>query len=174
MDEVTVKNIIENLLFAASNPLSANDIYEAMEKKADKKLINAALAKLMEDYSQRALQMVEVAGGYQLCTRPQYGGWVRSLLKAAKKQKLSRQAIDTLAIVAYRQPITKVEVEALRGVDAGGALKTLLQKRLIKIVGRKRAPGRPIIYGSTKEFLEYFGIKDLSEMPSVSEVDGGE
>lgn len=174
MDEVTAKNIIETLLFIASKPLSVDDLYETLEGKVERRAIKAAAAKLMDEYSQRALQVIEVAGGYQLCTRPQYGGWVRSFLRAAKRQKLSKQAIETLALVVYRQPITKVEVEALRGVDAGGAIKTLLQKRLIKIVGRKRAPGRPIIYGSTREFLQYFGIKDLSELPLLSEIEGGE
>ena len=131
----------------------------------------AALDELRADYARdgRGLQLVEVAGGWQITTRPEYNDWVRELLDPRTPTRLSIQALETLAVIAYKQPVTLPEVIDLRGVKSGGVLKTLLEKRLIRIVGRKEVVGRPMLYGTTKQFLLHFGLKDLGELPKIEE-----
>ncbi len=127
------------------------------------------LEELIEDYNSRNLQIVQVAEGYQLCTRHDYSDWVRKFLKFDKTTKLSQPSLDTLAIIAYKQPLTKAEVEEVRGVDSSGVVKTLLEKKVISPGGRKKVPGRPIMYRTTRKFLEYFGLRDLSDLPTLED-----
>ena len=132
---------------------------------------SAQLEELRADYArdERGLQLVEVAGGYQITTRPEYNDWVRELLDPRTPTRLSIQALETLAVIAYKQPVTLPEIIELRGVKSGGVVKTLLEKRLIRITGRKEVVGRPMLYGTTKQFLLHFGLKDLDELPKIEE-----
>jgi len=134
--------------------------------------IRSALIELQQDYGSResGICLAEVAKGYQFRTREEFGEYVRRLIKT-RASRFSQSALETVAIVAYRQPITRAEIEYLRGVDSGGVIKTLLEKKLIKILGKKDIPGRPLIYGTTREFLEIFGLKDLSSLPSLREIE---
>lgn len=165
------KQIIEALLFAADQPITLAQMAELGPEDVEKASLRVMLEELAADYDGRGVQLKEVAGGWQLSTRPEYGEWVRRMHHVESRAKLSRAALDTLAIVVYRQPITKPEVEALRGVDSSGVLKTLLERRLIKILGRKRVVGRPILYGSSREFLQYFGLSDLTDLPRPEDMD---
>lgn len=165
------KPILEALLFAAERPLSLEKLQEVFEEynRKDLKMLIHELQSLYEREG-RGLQIIEVAGGYRLATRPELAPWVQKL-KKAKPTRLSRAALETLAIIAYKQPITRAEIEAIRGVEVDGVLKTLIQKDLIRIVGRKKEVGRPILYGTSRTFLEYFGFKDLSELPTLKEIE---
>ena len=127
------------------------------------------LKELQEDYQSQNLQIVAVADGYQLSTRPEYSDWIRKLLKLDKSFKLSRAALDTLAIIAYKQPLTRAEVDEIRGVDSSGVVRTLLEKKIICPAGRKNVPGKPMMFRTTQKFLEYFGLRDLSEMPTLED-----
>ncbi|SVE23308.1 uncharacterized protein METZ01_LOCUS476162, partial [marine metagenome] len=124
---------------------------------------------LIGEYNSRNLQILQVAEGYQLCTRHDFSGWVRKFLKFDKTTKLSQPSLDTLAIIAYKQPLTKAEVEEIRGVDSSGVVRTLLEKKVISPGGRKKVPGRPIMYRTTRKFLEYFGLRDLSDLPTLED-----
>jgi len=168
MEEQQLKSILEALLFAAGEPVSAAKLATAAE--APRAEVQKALSALASDYVAhgRGIAIEEVAGGFQMRTRKEHAAQVRKLL-AAKPPRLSRPLLETAAIIAYRQPITRPEIEQLRGVDSGGVLETLLERRLIKIAGRKEAPGRPIMYATTDEFLELFGLKDLASLPDLSE-----
>jgi segregation and condensation protein B len=127
---------------------------------------------LMKEYRERnaGLLIVEIANGYQMVTNSEYADWVRKFKSTQVSSKLSMPALETLAIIAYRQPIIRAEVEQIRGVNSDSAIKTLYEKRLIKIMGRKEAPGRPFLYGTTREFLQYFGLKDLTELPTLKDL----
>jgi segregation and condensation protein B len=166
----SIKSIIEALILASEVPLVLEKIY-AVLPETEKKLINEAVGELIEEYKERqgGICLQEVAGGLQFRTRPELGDWVKRL-KSTKPASLSPAALETLAIIAYRQPIVKSEIESIRGVDVGYQLKSLLEKKLVRIVGRKDVPGKPIIYGSTKRFLEVFNLKDLSELPTLREL----
>jgi segregation and condensation protein B len=161
--------IVEALIFASPQPITPRQIGQVLtEVPAD--AWRAALKRLEESYeSGRGLQLVEVAGGYQITTRPEYNDWLRALLDPKSPTRLSIQALETLAVIAYKQPVTQPEVIELRGVKSGGVVKTLLEKRLIRIVGRKEVVGRPMLYGTTKHFLLHFGLKDLSDLPAIEE-----
>jgi segregation and condensation protein B len=169
VDEERLKAIIESLLFAAGEPVSLNRLAAVLDS-VPKAEIQNALGALGSQYAQggRGLTVEEVAGGYQLRTRKEFAPQIRKLL-AGKPPRLSRSLLETLAIVAYRQPVTRPEIEQVRGVDCGGVLETLLERRLIKISGRKEAPGRPMLYETTSEFLEVFGLKDLDSLPDLKE-----
>ena len=133
--------------------------------------VQAALAELKQDYERPGgLQLVEVAGGYQIVTRPDLHDWVRRLFHERTTQKLSVQALETLAVIAYKQPITALEITEIRGVNTSGVLNTLLERHLVKIVGRKQVVGRPFLYATTKEFLIRFGLNDLSDLPKVEDM----
>ncbi len=165
----TIKPIIEALIFASNSSITLDRIATILEGE-DRKVIKEALDELIKEYetSERGFTIVRVAGGYQLRTRPEYSPWIRRLLKTTTR--ISRASMECLAIIAYRQPITKGEVEDIRGVDSTGILRSLLEKRLIRIVGRKDAPGRPVLYGTTREFLETFDLKDLSHLPTLKDI----
>ena len=165
-----LERIIESVLFAAGSPVSLRRLGEILDGPSTKD-VQAAITRLREHYGpgQRGIRLTEVAGGYQLRTARENAEWVRAVFHD-KPARLGRAALETLAIVAYKQPVTRVEIEAIRGVDADGVLSTLLSRRLIKIAGRKEAVGRPLLYASTPEFLEAFGLKDLNELPSLKEL----
>lgn len=138
------------------------------------KVVRKLLAELVEEYQEKTLQIIEVAEGFRLCTRAEFSPWVKRFSKTAKKTKLSQAALETLAILAYKQPITKAEVEEIRRVDCGGVVHTLLERGLIRILGRRDVVGRPIVYGTTPLFLEHFGFKNLSDMPKPEEFETSE
>jgi len=162
--------IIEALLFSSEKPLTVKDIKDSIPD-TDVKDIKSALAILEHDYDamDRSFDLKEVAGGYQFRSKPEYGSYILRMLQSTPN-RLSRAAMETLAIIAYKQPILKHEIEKLRGVDVGGILKTLLEKDLIKIMGRKDLPGKPLIYGTTKRFLEVFDLRDISDLPKINEI----
>ena len=165
-----LSSIIEALVFVAEAPVSLDRLCTLLEDHGRAE-IREAVSRIAEEYERRgsALHLAEVAGGYQFRTRPEYAEFLRRTSKS-KPFRFSQSALETLAIVAYRQPVTRSEIEYLRGVDCGGVLKTLLEKRLLRILGRKDIPGKPIIYGTSREFLELFGLKDLASLPTLKEV----
>lgn len=170
LDKESLKPVIESLIFAAENAISFERIAGVLEGE-DKAAVRAALNELIEDYRTKAggFFIEEVANGYQFRTNPEFAPFLRKFFKIGL-QKISKAAMETLAVVAYRQPVARGDIEAVRGVDSGGVLATLMEKRFIKIVGRKEAPGRPVVYGTTKEFLETFELKDLSCLPSLKDL----
>jgi len=165
-----LKAILEALIFASPDPLTPKAIYKLLDTEP-KEDVAAALAELKRDYERAGgLQMVEVAGGYQIVTRHDLHEWVRRLFHERTTQKLTVQALETLAVIAYRQPITAAEITEVRGVNTSGVLNTLLERHLIKIVGRKQVVGRPFMYATTKEFLIRFGLNDLTDLPKVEDM----
>ena len=165
-----MKAIIEALILASEAPLGLEKIC-AVLPELEKGEARKILEELIVEYNERAggICLQEVAGGFQFRTRPEWSQWIKKL-KGTKPPSLSASALETLAIIAYRQPLVKSEIESIRGVDAGHALKVLLEKKLLRIVGRKDVPGKPIIYSTTKKFLEVFNLKDLSELPTMREL----
>lgn len=165
----TARAITEALIFTSSEPISVKTM--AVIIGVNEHTLKQMVSDLMEDYRQKqcGIQIVEVANGYQFATNPEYAVYIEKLQKMPRNIGLSQAAIETLAIVAYKQPITKAEIEALRGVSIESSLATLVDKGLIEEAGRKETPGRPILYGTTKRFLKYFGLKDLNELPKVPE-----
>jgi segregation and condensation protein B len=161
--------VIEALIFVSDEPLSVKTIAEVL--KEDKQVISEAIAALAEEFNARngGLQLREVAGGWQFATRPEYHEHVRAFLKTRPSAKLSIASLETLAVIAYRQPVTVPEILEIRGVQSPSAIKTLLDKKLIVAKGRKETVGRPMMYGTSKEFLLQFGLKDLTELPSVED-----
>lgn len=169
MDTREMKGIIETLLFVSEKPLTIERVVEVINKAVGRDVIRSLFNELIMEYRGCALQIREVAEGYQLCTRSEYSEWIKDFLKIERRSKLSRASLETLAIIAYKQPITRMEVEDIRKVEISGILKGLLEKRLIRIMGRKKVLGRPMMYGTTREFLEYFGLKELSDLPQREE-----
>ncbi len=161
---------IEALLYASAEPLSAKDLKKALPEAGD--LVRRALDGLKELYAQegRGLQLVEVAGGFQITTRPEFHEVVSRLVESPKPARLTLQALETLAVIAYRQPITVPELLDLRGVRSASVVRTLLEKKLVRIVGRKQVVGRPLMYGTTKEFLLRFGLKDVRDLPQLKDM----
>jgi segregation and condensation protein B len=165
-----LKAILEALIFASPDPLTPKAMFKLLDTEP-KEDVQAALAELKQDYERPGgLQLVEVAGGYQIVTRPDLHEWVRRLFHERTTQKLTVQALETLAVIAYRQPITAAEITEVRGVNTSGVLNTLLERHLIKIVGRKSVVGRPFLYATTKEFLIRFGLNDLNDLPKVEDM----
>ena len=168
MDTAELKAVVESLVFVSEAPISPERIAEALD--VEKKRVIQVLEELVQEYgrSGRGFILYEAAEGFQFRSRPEYAEWIRRLGKS-RPFKFSRAALESLAIIAYRQPITRAEVEYLRGVDSGGVLRTLLDKHLIRILGKKDVPGRPLMYGTTREFLEVFGLRDLTGLPTLKE-----
>lgn len=165
-----LKAIVEALMFASPEPLTIKTLAKllATEPKED---IVAAVDALKEEYTRPGgLVMVEVAGGYQIVTRPELHEWVRRLFHERTTQKLSVASLETLAVIAYKQPVTAPEIAEIRGVNTSGVLGTLVERHLVKVVGRKQVVGRPFLYGTTREFLERFGLNDLSDLPRVEDM----
>ncbi|HEV3063033.1 MAG TPA: SMC-Scp complex subunit ScpB [Vicinamibacterales bacterium] len=165
-----LKAILEALIFASPEPLTPKQIFKLLETEP-KEDVQAAIEQLKRDYDRPGgLQLVEVAGGYQIVTRSDLHEWVRRLFQERTTQRLTVQALETLAVIAYRQPVTALEITEIRGVNTSGVLNTLLERHLIKIVGRKQVVGRPFMYATTKEFLIRFGLNDLTDLPKVEDM----
>ena len=165
-----LKSIVEALIFASPEPVTMKTLVKLLDTEP-KEDVQAALTALKQDYERPGgLQMVEVAGGYQIVTRPDLHDWVRRLFHERSTQRLTVQALETLAVIAYRQPITSLEINEVRGVNTSGVLNTLLERGLIKIVGRKQVVGRPFLYATTREFLIRFGLNDLTDLPKVEDM----
>jgi segregation and condensation protein B len=171
MEHDELKSIIESLLFVADGPQTLHRIGEVLDQ-ADRQAIQGVLSELQAEYESqnRGIRLVEVAGGYQLRTARANADWVKKFL-GGRPARMGKATLETLAIVAYRQPITKAEVEAIRGVDVDGVIATLLERNLIRAVARKDVPGRPFLYGTTPEFLQLFNLKDLSHLPTLKEME---
>ncbi|HTG02138.1 MAG TPA: SMC-Scp complex subunit ScpB, partial [Nitrospirota bacterium] len=178
MEDQELKAAIEAILFIAGTPLAADKLKGLFEDVPPEQ-IEAQLAGLKAEYDGRGsgIMLAEIAGGYQFATRPEHALLIRKFRTAKTSSKLSKPALETLAIVAYKQPITRTEVEQIRGVNIGGIIRNLMERRLVKIVGKKDVPGKPMLYGTSQEFLQYFGLKDLSSLPTLKEfqeLDAGE
>jgi segregation and condensation protein B len=182
---MSIAQVIEALLFAAQKPLTARELQAAIKSagsddelmpnefaKATEAQVAAGLEQLKIEYVQqgRAFQLAEKAEGWQLMSDPAYGAWVRQLFPAVKPARLTPPSLETLAIVAYRQPITRADIEAVRGVAVDGVLQSLMERGLVKIGGRAEVPGRPLLYETTQFFLEHFGLRDLNELPNAEEL----
>lgn len=182
-----LKNIVETILFAAEKPLTLKELREICsqaaegefsteESRAWQKVREKDLQQAIQDLNLRyeeshsGLQVREIADAFQLVTRSDFVPWLRRLYEEHRPQRLSQPAMETLAIIAYRQPITRADIEAIRGVVVDGVVQTLLERGLIKIVGRSEVPGRPLLYGTTQEFLEHFGLKNVNDLPAVEEL----
>ena len=170
MERDEIKSILESLLFVADGPQSVQRLVEVLDS-VDKELIHELLQELRQDFEaqKRGIRLVEVAGGYQLRTPKGNAEAVKKFL-GGRPARMGKATLETLAIVAYRQPITKAEIEAIRGVDVDGVITTLLERNLIRAVARKDVPGRPFLYGTTLEFLQLFNLKDLSQLPTLKEM----
>ncbi|MGH7825609.1 MAG: SMC-Scp complex subunit ScpB [Candidatus Binatia bacterium] len=171
MEREDLKSILESLLFVAEAPLAIQRLSDVLDG-VDKNDIRAALEELQENLETngRGIRLSEVAGGYQMRTAKVNADWVKKFL-GGRPARMSRATLETLAIIAYRQPITKAEIEAIRGVDVDGVINTLLERNLIRAVARKDVPGRPFLYGTTQEFLQLFNLKDLSHLPTMKEME---
>jgi len=170
MPSAELRAVVEALIFASPEPVTPKTLYKLLANES-KEEVSAAVNELRQDYLNRpGLQMVEVAGGYQITTRPELHEWVRRLFHERSTQKLSVAALESLAVISYKQPVTALEVTDIRGVNTSGVLSTLLERNLIKIVGRKNVVGRPFMYGTTKEFLIRFGLKDLGDLPRIEDM----
>ena len=169
-DMRALMGILEALLFVTAEPIPVTR-FLALLGAVTKQDVDQALASLAQDYEQegRGLHLAEVAGGYRIVTKAEFAPWLKRLEKVKSPSKLSRSALESLAIIAYKQPIVRAEVEQIRGVETSGVIRTLLERKLVRIVGRKEEPGRPIMYGTTKFFLEHFGLRDLSQLPPLRE-----
>ena len=165
-----VKAVVEALIFASPDPMTPKMLFKLLAEEPKEDVL-AAIEALKADYENRpGLQMVEVAGGYEIVTRPDLHEWVRRLFHERSSSKLTVQGLETLAVIAYKQPITALEITEIRGVNTSGVLSTLLERHLIKIVGRKNVVGRPFLYATTKEFLIRFGLKDLHDLPKIEDM----
>lgn len=171
MTACRIKSIVESLIFISEEPMSLDRLCGILHEY-DRDVIRTCILELQAEYDnpERGIFLTEVAKRYQFRTREDNGDFVRRLVKT-KPSRFSQSALETLAITAYRQPITRAEIEYLRGVDSGGVIKTLLEKKLIKILGKKDIPGRPLIYGTTRYFLEMFSLKDLKSLPTLREIE---
>ena len=172
MDLAEAKRIIEAVIFAADEPVSVDQLSQLIET-LDNDAILQVIQGLQQDYavSERSFQLVEIANGFQMRTRHEYAYWIKKFYTTEISSRLSVSALEALAIVAYKQPATRAEVEEVRGVNSDSVIRTLLERNLIRILGRKQAPGRPMLYGTTTEFLMHFGLRDLAELPSVEEIE---
>jgi segregation and condensation protein B len=170
IDARELKAILEAILFVSPEPVPVARLMSILGTVSRAEVVQA-LEILTHDLDQdgRGIQLVQVAGGYRLVTKQEYGPWLKRMDKAKAAQKLSRSALESLAIIAYKQPLVRSEIEEIRGVETSGVLRTLLERKLVRIVGRKEVPGRPIMYGTTKFFLEHFGLQDLSQLPPLRE-----
>ncbi len=170
MDVKEKKALIEALLFISGEPVSLKTLKNITEFSESE--LRDLINNLMSEYKEKdgGLFIIEIANGYQIVTNSAYAEWLKKFKSTAASSKLSMPALETLAIIAYKQPIIKAEVEQIRGVNSDGVIKTLLDRRLVKIMGRKEAPGKPLLYGTTREFLQYFGLKDLTELPTIKEL----
>ena len=171
MSENNLKYAIEAMLFASDKPLSAEQIRPALDNLASIE-IRKLIEELQSEYEQanRGMRVAEIAGGFMMVTATGFAPILKKLFKDRHTERLSKQGLETLAIIAYKQPLTRTEIELLRNVNVDGVMKSLLDKNLIRISGRKKTPGRPLVYGTTRQFLEHFGLKSLDDLPSILEL----
>jgi segregation and condensation protein B len=172
MDRAEAKRIIEALLFATDLPLPLPRL-KTIIGEIDTKLLRELVSELGQEYErdEHSFALVEVAGGFQIYTRPDYAKWVQELFRGKRASKLTAAALETLAIAAYKQPIIKADIEVIRGVNVDGVMATLLERNLVTVAGRDNRPGRPLLFGTTAEFLRYFGLSSLSELPKIEELE---
>jgi segregation and condensation protein B len=172
MDLDALKPVVESLIFASDIPIPAAQIKAIIEEAKDSE-IRKAVDALNLEYSQtnRAFSIIQVAGGFQMVTRENYAPWIRKLFQKRITARLSQAALEALAVIAFRQPVSKPEIEAIRGVNSDGVIHTLLERKLITMAGRAEGPGRPLLYKTTQEFLRYFGVNDLSDLPKPRELE---
>lgn len=170
MEENNLKSAVEALIFASEKPITLEQIKKVLEIP-DNATINKIIDELKAECvaQNRGIRVIEIAGGFQMITANNFAPFLRKLFKSRNSDKLSRQALETLAIIAYKQPLTKSEIESLRNVNINGVMKSLLDKNLIRICGRKKIPGRPYVFGTTREFLEHFGLKSLQDLPKIED-----
>ena len=170
MEERELVSVLEALLFLSGELVTVSALKDVLELPESE--IRDGMNKLITEYRTRntGLLIVEIAGGYQMVTNPACADWIKKFKSIRLASRLSLPALETLAIIAYKQPIIRVEIEQIRGVNSDSAIRTLLEKRLIKIMGRKEVAGRPFLYGTTREFLQYFGLKDLTELPTLKDL----
>jgi segregation and condensation protein B len=171
MEREQLKRVLESLLFVSEQPLTPKRA-SGLVKDTPPEEVQAAFLELRAEVEAlgRSFQLVEIGEGWQFLTRPEYHRWAKDLYKVVTTTRLSKPALEALAIIAYKQPVTRAEVEAIRGVDVANMMQTLLEKKMIRILGRAEAAGRPLLYGTTHEFLVHFGLKDLSDLPRISEI----
>ncbi len=165
--------VIEALLFASDTPLNSRKIKDIIPDVSGEKEIKKLIQQIDEKYEETSspLKIIEVAGGYQIVTREQFDTWIKQLYKSRQASRLTRKGLETLAIIAYKQPITKQEIEFIRGVNVDGIVRALIERNLITVKGREKAPGSPLLYGTTDYFLEYFGLKNIDDLPKLKEID---
>lgn len=167
-----IKSILEAILFAANEPISLEEFSQLFDDISTRQ-IHQELMRLQDEYQEmnRSFQLIEIANGFQICTHPEYHQWIEKFYTRQVRVKLSPSALEALAIVAYKQPVTRSEVEEIRGVNSDSVLNSLIEKRMVRIAGRKPGPGRSLLLATTDEFLEQFGLKDLSVLPSMEEIE---
>lgn len=167
----TTKQILEALLFASDAPVGLSTLVEVLDGP-DAATVAAELREMARDFEEggRGVALAEIAGGYQLLSRKECAPWIERMLRSRRKVRLSRAGLETLAIVAYKQPVTKVEIDGIRGVDSSGSLHTLLERGLVTIKGRSKGVGRPLVYATSADFLSYMGINDLADLPELKEL----
>ena len=172
MDLSEAKSIIEVLIFAANSPVSIDQLAKVIDELNNDTIVQL-IRELQQEYDtlKRSFRIMEIANGFQMCTRNEYALWIKKFYTTEISTRLSVSALETLAIIAYKQPVTRAEVEEIRGVSSDSVIRTLLERNLIKVTGRKQAPGKPMIYETTTEFLMHFGLRDLSELPSIDEIE---
>ena len=175
MERRDAKSIMEALLFITDQPISLRSFVELFDQEFPLQEIHAMADEITRTYQEQAsaLELREIAGGWQFSSRPEFGPWIRKLLKDRLTYRLSSSAMETLSIIAYKQPITRSEIEEIRGVEVLAVLDTLLERRLIRIAGRKETVGRPLLYGTTPDFLKSFGLNDLEDLPSIESLASG-
>jgi len=168
MSENNVKTVIEALLFASEKPLMSEQIKDVLDNLPTDE-IRKNIEELRYEYEKtnRGMRIVEIAGGFQMITAPVFASFLRKLYKGRRVERLSTPALETLAIIAYKQPVTRLEIESIRNVNVDNMIKSFVEKGLVRIAGRKKAPGRPRVYGTTRQFLEHFGLKSLDELPKI-------
>jgi len=167
-----IKRIVEAVLFAIQEPISVRKLSDIVGD-TDPKEIQEVIQQLQEEYDthDRVFQIEEIANGYQLLSRPEYHEWISKIRKKSGENKLSQQALETLAIIAYKQPIIRADIEAIRGVQSGQMIRTLIEKGIVKITGRDEVLGRPLLYGTTTKFLDHFGLKSIKDLPKVEDLE---
>ena len=172
MDEAFKRQVVEALIFASDTPLPESKIASYVEDLTSRG-VRDLVKEINTEYSKsnRAFRIAKIAGGYQLNTQKQFAPWIKKIFKGRTKQRLSQAGLESLAIVAFKQPISRTEIDAIRGVNSGGVLKNLLERNFVAIAGRSTAVGKPLIYGTTSEFLRYFGVNDISDLPKPKEIE---
>ncbi len=171
MEHSEVKSIIEAILFAADRPVTLEQLSSILD--INNNIIEQAIRQLQQDYedTKRSFHIIEIANGFQICTRNKYAQWIKKFFTVEVSSRLSTSALEALAIIAYKQPVTRAEIEKIRGVNSDSVIHSLSEKNLIRVAGRKEAPGRPLMYETTSEFLIHFGLRDLSELPPIDEIE---